>query len=40
MGLNHLVVLIMCLNATLGIMGGGWVHGEMFKIDNTLRIIY
>jgi hypothetical protein len=29
MGLIHQVVMIMCLNATLGIMGGGWVHGEM-----------
>jgi hypothetical protein len=34
MGLIHQVVMIMCLNATLGIRGGGREHGEMFKIDN------
>ena len=40
MGLIHQVVMIMCLNATLGITGGGRVHGEMFMIDKMLRIIY
>ena len=36
MGLIHQVVMIMCLNATLGITGGGRVHGEMFMIDKML----